>query len=121
MVYMYYKKVFLLKQKSYMLQYTLSHALDLRRTSRAAGRTNDNFEKYLSLALRLYVFPALDKSPENFEASKFSTYCDTFMVAELRDSINNSAASGRSMKQPLFSTSYAPRDGESTLDEIEYF
>ncbi len=23
------------------------------------------------------------------------------------------------MKQPLFSTSYAPRDGESTLDEIE--
>ena len=33
--------------------------------------------------------------------------------------INNSAASGRSMKQPLFSTSYAPRDGESTLDEIE--
>ena len=34
--------------------------------------------------------------------------------------INNSAASGRSMKQPLFSTSYAPRDGESTLDEIEH-
>jgi len=33
--------------------------------------------------------------------------------------INNSAASGRSMKQPLFSTSYAPRDGESTLDEID--
>ena len=25
------------------------------------------------------------------------------------------------MKQPLFSTSYAPRDGESTLDEIEKF
>gem|GEM_PF-6170407 len=23
------------------------------------------------------------------------------------------------MKQPLLSTSYAPRDGESTLDEIE--
>ena len=23
------------------------------------------------------------------------------------------------MKQPLFSTSYAPRGGESTLDEIE--
>ena len=34
--------------------------------------------------------------------------------------INNSAASGRSMKQPLFSTSYAPRGGESTLDEIEF-
>jgi len=33
--------------------------------------------------------------------------------------INNSAASGRSMKQPFFSTSYAPRGGESTLDEIE--
>ena len=33
--------------------------------------------------------------------------------------INNSAASERSMKQPLFSTSYAPRDGESTLGEIE--
>ena len=25
------------------------------------------------------------------------------------------------MKQPLFSTSYAPRDGESTLDEIEQY
>ena len=33
--------------------------------------------------------------------------------------INNSAASGRSMKQLLFSISYVPRDGESTLDEIE--
>ena len=70
------------------MQYTLSYVLDLRRTSKGAGRINDNSEKYLSLALRLYVFPALNKSSENLEVSKFSAYCDTFMVAELKDSLS---------------------------------
>lgn len=71
-----------------MMQYTLTYALNLLRNSEDAKRINSSFEKYLSLALRLYVFPVLDPKLKNLPASEFFNYCDTFMVKDLKDSLS---------------------------------
>jgi hypothetical protein len=70
------------------MQYTLSYALNLYRASKEAKRVDDKFEKYLSLALRLYVFPVLEPKSKSLLASEFSTYCDAFLVEKLKGSLN---------------------------------
>lgn len=71
-----------------MHQYTLSHTLELWRNSKDAKRVDANFEKYFSLALRLYVFPKLNPKAKALSASEFSTFCDTLLVEGLKDALN---------------------------------
>lgn len=71
-----------------MPQYTLSHTFELWRNSKEAKMVDANFEKYLSLALRLYVFPKLNPKAESLSSSEFSTFCDTFLVEDLKDALN---------------------------------
>jgi len=70
------------------MQYTLSYALELWRNSKETKNVDTNFEKYFSLALRLYVFPKLDSKLESLSASEFASCCDVFLIKDLKDSLS---------------------------------
>ena len=71
-----------------MHQYTLSYTLELWRNSKDAKRGDANFEKYFSLALRLYVFPKLNSKAKALSTSEFSTFCDSLLVEDIKDALN---------------------------------
>lgn len=70
-----------------MQEYTLSHVLELWRESNFNNTQNANFEKYLSIALRLYVFPGLKPKFKQVSAADFSEYCKSLMVTELKNAL----------------------------------
>ena len=70
-----------------MKSYSLSHALKLWRKSKEAKNIDANFEKYLSVALRLYVIPELDPNAQRIKAKQFAAYCNDFSVAKLKDAL----------------------------------
>lgn len=71
-----------------MKSYSLSHALKLWRKSKEAKNIDANFEKYLSIALRLYVIPELDPNAQRIKAKQFGAYCNDFPVAKLKEALD---------------------------------
>jgi len=70
-----------------MRQYTLTYALELWQISHKFQKVDGNLEKYLSIALRKYVFPKLDPKTKNFQLDEFTTYGNNFPVAQLKDAL----------------------------------
>jgi hypothetical protein len=70
-----------------MKNYSLSHVLKLWRKSKEAKNIDANFEKYLSIALRLYVIPELDPNGQRIKTKQFAAYCNDFSVAKLKDAL----------------------------------
>lgn len=71
-----------------MEQYTLSHVLDLWRASVTSKNVGANFEKYLSIALRLYVLPELDSKAKKLTITEFAAFCDELSVAKLDNALS---------------------------------
>jgi len=70
-----------------MNKYSLGYALQLWRKSRESQNIDVNFEKYLSIALRLYVFPELDPESKNIKAKEFTAYCSKLTVDKLKNAL----------------------------------
>jgi hypothetical protein len=70
-----------------MKGYSLSYALKLWRKSRESRNVDANFEKYLSIALRFYVFPKLDDWDGTLKPKEFAAYCDRLTVDKLKDAL----------------------------------
>ena len=71
-----------------MEQYTLSHALKLWKTSIDALNVGINFDKYLSIALRQYVFPELDPNAQNLKVEEFASFCDQLPATQLKGALD---------------------------------
>ena len=71
-----------------MEEYTLSRALKLWETSKDAKSVGTNFNKYLSIALRLYIFPELDPSAKNLRVEEFASFCDRLPAAQLKGALD---------------------------------
>lgn len=67
--------------------YTLTYSLELWHTSQIYNKFDANFEKYLSIALRKYVFPKLDPKTKDFKIDEFVAYSNNFSVAQLKDAL----------------------------------
>ena len=70
-----------------MKGYSLSYALKLWRKSRESRNVDANFEKYLGIALRFYVFPELDNRGGNLKPKEFTAYCDSLTIDKLKDAL----------------------------------
>ena len=70
-----------------MKGHSLSYALKLWRKSRESRNVDANFEKYLSIALRFYVFPKLDEWGGTLKPREFGIYCDGLTVDKLKDAL----------------------------------
>ncbi|MBD1895509.1 hypothetical protein [Coleofasciculus sp. FACHB-129] len=70
-----------------MKSYSLSHVLNLWRKSKEAKLVANDFEKYLSIALRFYVIPELDPLSQILKTKQFAAYCDEFPSAKLKDAL----------------------------------
>ncbi|MBD1929933.1 hypothetical protein H6F74_27420 [Trichocoleus sp. FACHB-90] len=70
-----------------MKSYSLGHVLNLWRKSKEAKLVANDFEKYLSIALRFYVIPELDTLSQNLKTRQFAAYCDEFPAARLKDAL----------------------------------
>jgi integrase len=70
-----------------MKSYSLSHVLNLWRKSKQAKQVGNDFEKHLSIALRLYVIPELDAQAQNLKTRQFAAYCNNFSVDRLKDTL----------------------------------
>ncbi len=70
-----------------MKSYSLSHVLNLWRKSKQAKQVGNDFEKHLSIALRLYVIPELDAQAQNLKTRQFAAYCNNFSVDRLKDAL----------------------------------
>jgi hypothetical protein len=68
-------------------QYTLSTVLDLWRESKKTQKNYINQEKYLELALRLYVLPKINPQLKPIPKSDFYTYCNSLTVECLKDAL----------------------------------
>jgi hypothetical protein len=71
-----------------MEQYTISHAFKLWQTSKDAKSVGANFDKYLSIALRLYVFPELEPKAQNLKMEDFTAFCDQLPVTRLNGALD---------------------------------
>ncbi|MBD1895508.1 hypothetical protein [Coleofasciculus sp. FACHB-129] len=71
-----------------MEQYTLGRALKLWETSIDAKNVGINFDKYLSIALRQYVFPELDPVAQNLKVEEFASFCERLPVAQLNGALD---------------------------------
>jgi integrase len=71
-----------------MEEYTLGCALKLWETSKDAKSVGTNFDKYLSIALRLYVFPELDPNAENLKMEDFTSFCERLPVTQLKGALD---------------------------------
>jgi hypothetical protein len=70
-----------------MTVYSVSYALNLWHNSKNSQKVDANFEKYLSIALRQYVFTQLDKSAKNLTAKQFHTYCQQVPLEQLKNAL----------------------------------
>jgi integrase len=70
-----------------MKSYSLNHVLNLWRKSKQAKQVGNDFEKHLSIALRLYVIPELDSQAQNLKTRQFAAYCNNFSVDRLKDAL----------------------------------
>ena len=70
-----------------MRRYTLTYALELWHISHKFPKVDGNLEKYLSVALRKYVFPKLDPKTKNFQIDEFAAYGNNFPVDQLKDAL----------------------------------
>lgn len=70
-----------------MGQYTLGYAIELWRINQEPKKLDVNFEKYLSISLRKYVFPKLDPKTKDFKIDEFVAYSNNFPVAQLKDAL----------------------------------
>ncbi|MBD1834651.1 hypothetical protein H6F61_18585 [Cyanobacteria bacterium FACHB-472] len=70
-----------------MKSYSLGHVLNLWRKSKEAKLVANDFEKYLSIALRFYVIPELDTLSQNLKTKQFAAYCNEFPAARLKDAL----------------------------------
>jgi hypothetical protein len=68
-------------------KYTLKFVLDLWSKSPQRAKRNLNQEKYLDIALRLYVLRKIDPKAKGLEKSEFSTYADSFTIDRLKDGL----------------------------------
>ncbi|MBD1929932.1 hypothetical protein H6F74_27415 [Trichocoleus sp. FACHB-90] len=71
-----------------MEQYTLGRALKLWETSIDAQNVGINFDKYLSIGLRQYVFPELDPAAQSLKREEFASFCDQLPVAQLKGALD---------------------------------
>ena len=69
-------------------KYTLKFVLALWCESPQRVKSNPNQEKYLELALRLYVLPKIDPTAKGLEKSEFSTYADSLTIDKLKDGLD---------------------------------
>ncbi len=71
-----------------MEQYTLGRTLKLWKTSIDAKNVGINFDKYLSIALRQYVFPELDPVAQNLKSEEFASFCERLPVNQLNGALD---------------------------------
>jgi len=70
-----------------MNKYTVAYALNIWKNSKNSQKIDANFEKYLSIALRKFVFTQFDKKAKNLTAKQFYTYCHKVGIEQLKDAI----------------------------------
>lgn len=70
-----------------MNKYTVAYALNLWNNSKKSQNIDVNFEKYLSLALRKFVFTQFDEEAKNLTTKQFYTYCQQVDIEQLKDAL----------------------------------
>ena len=70
-----------------MKKYSLGQALNLWRKSKSCQSSDPNFEKYLFLALRLYVLPQVDPEAKYIKTKEFAAYCTNLFIDLLENAL----------------------------------
>ncbi|MBD2472381.1 hypothetical protein [Nostoc sp. FACHB-145] len=70
-----------------MNKYTVAYALNLWKKSKKSQKVDANFEKYLSLSLRKFVFTQFDEQAKNLTAKQFYIYCQQVELEQVKDAL----------------------------------
>lgn len=70
-----------------MNEYTVAYALNLWNNSKNSQKVDANFKKYLSLALRKFVFTQFDEQAKNLTTKQFDKYCCQVKIEQLKDAL----------------------------------
>ena len=68
-------------------RYSLGSVLESWRNCSEMSQRSPNCEKYLSLALRLYVLPEIDPQAQGLKKAEFDDYCSSMTVDRLKDAL----------------------------------